>query len=399
MVMCKAARSPAPGRIFGLAVVLLAGLAASASPLPGQERMEIDSRGGRMIVGGMKYAFTTFGGNALDHARGVLYVVESADPFRVQALSLSDGRVLKAFGAGEGDGPGELRGVVAVAAVDDGVLVADHGRVLRWDSKGNLLASWRPSVPGVPSICSLRSEPATPVLGGIAFRPPDGGISTIPANLPPLERLLPRDDPEAAEEIAMEIIASNIACADDVAYVQLGNRIMAYSLNGAVFELPIPTPLAEDARRSRPEPREGSGTYTSWYHSMSSDDRGRIVLIQLSLRAHEFAGAAIDPGTGCYSLIVDEEDGHRSRQLMGVYRDSALMYERDRIERELDGRMVTVLTTSTSSIWLRPIRDTGGAAPCQPGPARGGRAGRRHAGRRRHGRGWAASLSTSDTRI
>ena len=99
-----------------------------------------------------------------------------------------------------------------------------------WDSEGDLQATWHPSVPGVPNICALRSEPATPALGGVAYRGPDGSTSTIPANLPPPDGLLPRDDAEAAQEAVMDLIASNIGCAGDTAYVQVGNRIASLTV-------------------------------------------------------------------------------------------------------------------------------------------------------------------------
>jgi len=357
-----------PFRVARLIAAFLPSVPAFTPDVSGQERLQIDSSEGRLIAGGIQYEFVTFGGSAIDYDLGLLYVVESADPFRVQALSLSDGTVRGVFGAGEGDGPGELRAVVSVAAVEgDGVVMADHGRIVRWNAEGDLLYTWSPAVPGVPNVCALRGRPVIAVLGGVAFRTPEGATRTVPFQLPSPEALFPTNDRERAEEMAMELITSEIACSGDTAYVQTGNQVMAYSLTGDVFELQIPDVFSEDARRSRGTPRR-PGVYLSWYHGMSIEDGGQVVLTTLSLDPHAFAAAAIDPGTGCYRLILDEDDASHSRQLMAIYRDSALVAHRGRIERELDGRSVMATSSQLSSIWLHPFRRTGPEAHCPEGP-------------------------------
>ncbi len=132
------------------AVALLVGLAGSPSSLWGQGRLEIDSGAGRIIAGGFEYAFRMFGGNAIDHSRGVpVRGRERRSVPHSGAVSLRRQSTEHVRCRRRRNGPGELRAIVAVVATDDGVLVAGYDRVLRWDSWGKLLETWRVPAAGV----------------------------------------------------------------------------------------------------------------------------------------------------------------------------------------------------------------------------------------------------------
>ncbi len=355
------------GHHLGAAVLLLAAVAGLGGPdLHGQARIEIDAERGRRIVGGIGYQFGVRGGNAVDSARAVMYVMESADPFRVEARSLEDGRVLRTFGSGEGVGPGELLSVAALTATPDGVLATDRHRIHRWDEQGALLKSWAPSLPMVPDVCLLDGDLYIPVLGGVARLTPDGQMFTIPPDATP-ERFISGMDTEAMSEAANDLATSRITCSEGGAYVQMGSSITAYRPDGRVSEVSLPDLFEEDVRNSRGEPRRGSNAYFHWYNSLSHDPRGRMVLVQSSLNNPDYTALLLDTESGCHSLVVDPADRSDVRQFIGVYRDSALMYEREVVMRELEGRSVRAVTSGAQSIWLRPMHSIGEVPPCPAG--------------------------------
>ncbi len=78
---------------------------------------------GRTIIGGIEYDFGHI--YALDHSRGLIYLVESRDPYLVEARSLEDGSVVGRYGHGRGEGPGEVETIAAIATGPEGVFVAD----------------------------------------------------------------------------------------------------------------------------------------------------------------------------------------------------------------------------------------------------------------------------------
>ena len=55
-------------------------------------------------------------------------------------------------------------------------------------------------------------------------------------------------------ELGVSPMTANIACPGGMAYVQIGNRLLAHTMDGATTEIPIPPPLAEDAAERRPPP-------------------------------------------------------------------------------------------------------------------------------------------------
>ena len=81
----------------------------------------------------------------------------------------------------------------------------------------------------------------------------------------------------------------------------------------------------------------------------------------------ERIGALIEPQSGCYSLVVEPGGAggvNMSRQFMGMYRDSAVVYYRGQGVRPVQGREVTVIDPEAFMIALRPLRRAGGT-PCK----------------------------------
>ena len=75
---------------------------------------------------------------AVDHVQRLIYVSDLSDPFAVLALSIEDGSLRGTYGAGEGDGPGELRRPPAAG----GRPGRRHG--VGWWVRESLDRRWRP---------------------------------------------------------------------------------------------------------------------------------------------------------------------------------------------------------------------------------------------------------------
>lgn len=335
-------------------------LLGSLGSLEAQERVEIDHDAGRVILDSPEWAFTDL--IAVDHRERLLYIGDLAEPFAILAFSLDDGSLQGKYGGIQGDGPGELRDLVAVAAMHDGVVMADHARMNRWGVKGNLVWTWRPPVSVVSDVCSFRDDPAVPAFEGAVLRASDGDPLMLGKSTPVEDAISTGDGAyERAREFAMELSFSNIACVGDVAYVQMGNRLMAHTADGETHDVEIPPPLAEDAARGRRPP--GEGRYRAWYAGMSTDGGPRLVLRQFPRSGREFSGAVIDPVTECYTLVSDRDRGMLARKFMGMYRDSALVYYRHWGPREVDGRTVNIIEPEAYRVALRPLRRLDGE-PC-----------------------------------
>lgn len=329
-----------------------------ASSLSGQERLEIVGSEGRILLDGIEWALVEEI-MAVNHEERILYVGDLSDPFAVLALSLDDGSLRGTFGAGEGDGPGELRRLAVVAAARNGVMVSDGGRVNHWDASGKLVSTWRPGSSTVTALCSLRRQPAVALFDGVLRRSPDGGGIEF--------GMRPRPEGEVGIEHLAEFAAANMVCISGVAYVQMGNSVMAHRPEGETNRIRIPPPLEADAAERRPAP--GSRRLVPWYQSLSTDGFGRLVLGQAPRYGHEFVGALIDPRTGCYSLILDREDRVVERSFMGIYADSAIVYHRHTGSREVNGRTIDYAEPIAYRIALRPLRRVAGE-PCPPRSAR-----------------------------
>ena len=240
---------------------------------------------GRILLESIEWAFIEEI-MAVDHEERLLYVGDLSDPVTILALSLEDGSLRGTYGGGEGDGPGELRRLAAVAATSNGVMVSDGGRVNHWDASGNLVSIWRPGKSTVTALCSLGGQPAVALSDGVLRRSSDGEGIRFGLRPAPLETAgTGRRSGEIGLEQLADFAAAHMTCMGDVAYVQMGNRLMAHRREGATTEIRIPPPLAEDAAVRRPP--SGSRRVVPWYGNLSTDGRGRLVLGQSPRYGHD----------------------------------------------------------------------------------------------------------------
>lgn len=76
----------------------------------------------------------------------------------------------------------------------------------------------------------------------------------------------------------------------------------------------------------------------------------------------EFQVPLFDPDTGCYGVLRNREyQSHR--EFLGIYRDSALVFHRDREQVTVDGEKVIWLYAEARQISLNPLRRVSGE-PC-----------------------------------
>ncbi len=343
-----------------------------AGPLPGQERLEIVPDEGRTVLGGIEWGFSEEV-MAVDHLQRLIYVSDLSDPFAVLALSIEDGSPRGTYGAGEGDGPGELRRPLAAVAVGpSGVMASDGGRVNHWDTSGELVSTWWPYEAEMPggaathfAICSFRGQPAMPTVTGVLLRSPEGGGNLFGERSPA---------PAAGDRDFMrDLMSADIACTENVAYVWMGNRLTAYSADGTTTDIQIPAPFEEEVERRSQGARSreqgvsppGSGLMIMFGSSprLSTDARNRLVLSQKPRYGRELVGAVIDPHSGCSSLILDRNDRVLERVFMGVHADSAIVYHRHTRSREVGGRTVEAVDDVAYRITLAPLRRIDGE-PC-----------------------------------
>ena len=336
---------------------VLAGLIVGilACPLQAQERLIIDLDSGREIINDWTYGFRPFA--ATSHDDGLLYLFDLGDPLVAMAVSLADGTVVGTFGRGEGEGPGELRQLMDVAAATDGVLVSDGSRVNYWRLDGTLVGSYSPSVPGTmgtPKVCVLGDQPVVPVRRGILVRETGGSWTVVGRG-----GFLPGTFSGSA--------ASHIACFGDVAYL-LYERLGGYRLDGSAFEVPIPPEVEEASRRWRDNIRRPAIAIP--YAGLTHDGKGRLFIATPQMGPGNVVGALIEPATGCYKVITDPDPRtRRLRRVIGVYRDSIMVSGSEIVERVIDGVRARVVNAGNAHmIALRPLRYVGGE-PCPPNGA------------------------------
>lgn len=342
-----------------LRVVLALGSLMWMSPwdLGAQQRLEIDHSSGRTVVNNVEYAFREI--SSIDHQARLIYVVDASEPLAAMAFALDDGRLLATLGGRQGEGPGELRNLVDVAAIAGGVLVADHTRVLRWRIDGSLADVWTPNGPPIPSLCSLQDAPAVPLPGGVIRQMREGPDLILGSGQ--LGTGITGTDLQSARAAAFRFAVSKTACIEDVAYV-LDERLSAVSMNGTVSELPIPAELEERSKRAREAARrQGPGRFVHPYSGLYGDGKGNLLITRW---ASSIAGALVDPETGCYSLLVDSQPLRSSRRLVGMYQDSAVILESPTDVQTINGKPRTVVYADEASvIALRPLRLVG-VDPC-----------------------------------
>ena len=316
----------------------------------------MDVVAGRTIIDGIENDFSSIA--AVDHARRIIYVVDAIEPLGVMALSIEDGSQVAMYGGSRGDGPGELRWLNSVSLSPEGILVAGGGVINHWSLDGDLIGAWRPNfseeaVSVFPGQCALEGQPVVPSVTGAIRRRPDGSWVSLGR----------RPGGRVDTEIFM---ATSIACIDDVAYV-LDERLATYSLDRRVTSIPLPAELEEISRSWR-ENLRGSAV-GSPYGGLFDSGTGQLVVIVPRFARGSVFGAIIDLENGCHKVVTAPDPlSRRTRELIGMYRDSAVVAESEVEERVIDGVRTPVLYTGARRIALRPLRPAGGT-PC---PAKGG---------------------------
>lgn len=347
---------------IGLSSSLLMTCCSAESPAPPGQELQIDFSTGREVVSDWQYGFREIA--AVDHDRGLLYVVDASEPLAAMAFSLEDGTLMGTYGGQEGDGPGELRSLEALAAASDGVLVGGGGHVNHWASVGELAGVWRPDAPGTPSVCSWRDAAAVPLPGGVLRQDADGS-GRVAGDGRTGKTIVAKDMEESLTASSL-FGTSKLVCIDDVAYI-LDERLTGHSLDGQTFEVPIPFALEESSRRRRESTRVSvpgsTRDYRVFVHPYSGlfhDGEGNLVV---TLQGSRIAGAVIDPVTRCQSILLDTEPGRSSRRVMGMYRDSVLAAENAVTEQTINGVATRVVDPGAHVIALRPLRHMSGE-PC-----------------------------------
>ncbi len=305
------------------------------------------------------YGFREFA--SVDPVRGLIYTVDAEDPLAVKAFSIVDGSVVATLGGGEGEGPGELKNMVAIDATAQGVLAAGHARVNHWGADGALVAEWRPLVPVVRGVCAMGNRMAVPLPGdGVLLRHENGDESILGQGRTGGSLVV--DDLSSANEAILRFARRKIRCLADHAYVLSGydHQLVGYSMTGARHEVVLPDELVEAGQR-RIERSPNSIPYT-----LLRDDQDRLVI---TMWWSTLAAAVVDPHTGCYSIVTDPRPT-AGRRYVGMYRDSVLVMESPPETRVVGGRPRQVTYAGESSvIVLRPLVATGGE-PCRPGASR-----------------------------
>ena len=330
--------------------------AAWAGSAEAQQRFEIDHFSGRQIVNEWTYALRELA--AIDPVRQLVYAVDAENPVAVKVFSIVDGSVVATLAGSEGDGPGELRELVALDATSRGVLAASHTRVQHWSLDGSLLDEWRPTVPGVFSVCAMGTRVTVPLQGdGVLLRAEDGSESVLGEGRPAGVLNVGVLTSESVRLAGRRFSFKRAACLDEEVFVLAGrdHQMFGYSPRGARREVMLPPELADEGRR---QVEAGPGVLP--YSNLTHDDRGRLVVTMWDSR---LAAAIIDPDTGCHSLVTDPSPS-AGRHYVGVYRDSIMAMESPPVTRIVDGRPQQVVSVGDASIIaLHPLVATGGE-PC-----------------------------------
>lgn len=343
-----------------------------------QQVLEIDYTAGRTIIDDPWRAIR--GGTAIDHERGVLYVLDAEEPEGVMAFSLESGEWIRTIMAPVGDGPQELpEGIEAMSVAPDGRLyVSGPVRILEFDAQGGYLSQWTPNL--TPrfrgAVCDLRGQPAVPTRNGVVRRGEDGRGEAIGENVMVVSG--DPDDWETTDEFVDEVWRvqnARIQCTPNAAYVatQYGGMSTYREVSEGVAK---PDSLAVFYYASN---REGRLLIPHGFAAdqaqtvgplLGTDKRGHLVLLGVSLptllrQEGGFwdMGAVIDPESGCHAMIRNPEKNMLQPQLKGIYQDSAVVSYRYREETTENGQRVITDHSYANKVSLHPLRRVSGE-PC-----------------------------------
>lgn len=343
-----------------------------------QQVLVIDYPAGRTIIDDPWRAIQWR--SAIDHGRGVLYVIDAEEPDGVMAFSLESGEWIRTILTPEGDGPQELpEGIEAMSVASDGRLyVSGPVRILEFDPQGGYLSQWTPNLtPRLEgAVCDLRGQPAVPTRNGVVRRGEDGRVEVIGENVTVVSG--DPDDWERTDEFIDEVWRvqnARIHCTPSAAYVvtQYGGMTTYREVSEGVAK---PDSLAVFYYESN---REGRVPIPSGFVAdqaqtpgplLGTDNRGHLVLRGISrvaLVGQEGGfwdmGAVIDPESGCYAVIRNPEKNMLQPRLVGIYQDSAVISYSHREETTENGRRVITHHSYANKVALHPLRRVSGE-PC-----------------------------------
>lgn len=362
---------PKPGWI-ALAVVVLYGAAAAAGSA--QQVLVIDHENGRDVINDDERAISSWG-LTVDHRRGELYVRDREEPDGIMVFSVETGEWLGTYHIPIGEGPREVRkrgpnfGPFAVSSSGEFYILGQR-KVLHLDSQGDYASHWLPISPNFRAICDFGGQPTISIQGGLRRRGPNGQDETIGSRV--VEGgyswlTLPGSN----EHESLMWQGARLACTEDAAFVVLPNReeqwqtisptqrtatyrsigpdsIFVYSLDGEEGRLRVSTEFMDLDEHI-------------WYKNLKPSISGNGNLVLAGGDA-DVPGAVIDPESGCYAVLRNEE-APPYRQFLGIYADSALIFHRDRVEENRDGQRYVTLYADARQISLRPLRRVSGE-PC-----------------------------------
>ena len=331
-----------------------------------QQVLEIDFANGRDVINDDMRAVIPWQ-VAIDHLWGALYVRDLEEPDGVMVFSLASGERLRTYRIPKGDGPAELRQLNGFApASDRGLYVLGDRKVLRLDSLGAVAGYWQVTGPRARSICEFGGQPTLGIQGGLKRRGPDGVDESIGSRVVEVEgeswvRVVGEDWSDV-----LKWRGAKLACTPDVAYLVFPNEEVVESPGSGIRRYSNTGPdsvlvFFGNGREGRLEVPAEFADERAWNRDLkpSIDTNGDLVLASSN---GGVPGAIVDLSTGCYGVLRNREY-QLHREFAGIYRDSALVFHRDREEVTVEGQRVVTLYTEARQISLNPLRRVSGQ-PC-----------------------------------
>lgn len=342
--------------------VLAAGAVAAVAAVPGvnaQQVLQIDFENGRNVMEDDLRAIDFFP-LAIDHSRRIIYVRDLEEPAGIMSFSLETGEWLRTYRVPMGDGPAELREIWDFTTASGGGLhVLGPGRALQLDSLGGLQSSWRLTGPAPRTICRFQGQPAVGIQGGLKRRTAAGGAEYIGRNVSDAETWVVGT---GGWSEAWKWMNARLACRRNAAFHVLSYEIRESRGNGVVRMSNVgPDSVLvyfADGGEGRVRVPSEFSEEDEWNQDLhpSIDGHGDLVLASLGRR---FPGAIVDPETGCYGVFRNKEF-QVYRKLVGIHRDSAVVFHHDRNEETNAGQTTVTIYAEARQISLNPIRRVSG---------------------------------------
>lgn len=331
--------------------------------------LEIDYDAGRVVIDDEMRSIRWE--SSIDHERGIVYVRDDEEPEGIMAFSLETGEWIRTYMVPTGDGPQELsRGIHGLSAASGGRLyVAGALKVIEFGPQGQYLGNWTPRVhPRDGAVCDLAGQPAVPALGGVVRRG-DGGVD---------EAIGPNVtgdyDPDSWTNddaiVEGQLWKSKIACTPSAAFVvsEYGTDLVPSEYDEESDSVTVY--YRESHREGRlliPEALAAEQAITGGPLA-ATDGRDNLVLVGVGAiqlvgtwGGFRVTGAIVDPANGCHATIRNPKRNMIERNLMGIYRDSAVVANEYFEESAEDGSVH--FFNYAHQVALYPLRRVSGK-PC-----------------------------------